>query len=259
MSKVGSMNNVLVLLAPYGSEKPSTAAFVSELQAEGACILKTQAKAEVSLTRNVLAGHACDALRSLPNLHWVFWLDQDITGTVGGVLQLIELSSHIMQLSTGLGYPTMSGMYVNRYVTPRILACHALRGMDRLRIDDLGEHPLDCVPALCGMGCLLQHRSTFLAHCDESPHFLFPTRDTIVPEVCSSHRIHSSEIAKYLPIDPELDAYWWQSEDFDYCAREFEQGRLVFAAPVAFGHETESILWPDEQATFPGLRAPNGF
>jgi hypothetical protein len=257
MTMLGTMSNVLVLLAPYGSEKPSTSQFVSQLQAAGACILKTQAKAEVSLTRNVLAGSACDALRALPDLQWVFWLDQDISGTVGNVLQLIELSSHIMQLGQGIGYPSMSGLYVNRYTSPARLACHALRGMDRLRIDDMGEHPLDCVPALCGLGCFLQHRSVFLAHCDESPHFLFPTRDTIVPEVCSSHRIHSSELAKYLPVDPDLDAYWWQSEDFDYCAREFEQGRLVFAAPVGFGHECDHILWPDENATFPGLRPPH--
>lgn len=252
--QLGSMSNVLVLLAPYGSEKPSTSQFVAQLQASGACILKTQAKAEVSLTRCVLAANACDALRQLPDLQWVFWLDQDVSGTVGNILHMIEVASHVMMSAEGQGYPTLSGVYVNRYSEPPRLACYALKDFDPIVISELAEQPIMLVASLCGMGCLLQHRSVFLAHCDEAPHFRFPSRETIVPEVCTSHRIHTSELAKYLPVNADEDCYYWQSEDFDYCAREFEHGRLVFTVPVGFGHECDRVIFPEANSIYPGLR-----
>jgi hypothetical protein len=251
----GLLSNLLVLLAPYGTERASTAQFVSQLQAQGAQILKTQAKAEVSLTRNVLAASACDVLRQAPDVQWLFWLDQDVSGEVGNVVAMIRLAELISNSARGIGFPTLSGVYVNRYTVPPRLACHAIRNCEPVDVaSDEFEHPIRLTPALCGMGCLLQHRSTFLAHCDEAPHFVFMTRDNLIPEVCSSHRIHASELAKYLHVDAAQDLYYWQSEDFDYCAREFEVGRLVMTCPFTFGHECNKVLWPDSETVFPGLR-----
>lgn len=254
----GPLSDVLVMLAPYGRASESTTHFVDVLRMQGATLIKTQAKAEVSLTRCVLASCAYDVLRTMPHLNWAFWLDQDVSSNPSSVQDLIRIAQFIRNNGEGIDYPTLSGVYVNRHTTPPRVAAYAIRRMDPLRlVGPVAPQEIECVPALCGMGCLLQHRATFMAHCDESEHFAFPNRNTIVPEVCSSHRIHSSEFGKYIELPEGEDLYYWMSEDFDYCAREFEHGRLVLTCPVMFGHETEHVLWPDGTCVFPGLRPPN--
>jgi hypothetical protein len=257
----GSLSDVLVMLAPYNSEKPSTTQFVSRLQAEGANVIKTQAKAEVSLTRCVLANEAYDVLRQASQLEWVFWLDQDISGEPGSVVLMKKISAWLDYEHQGMP-PSVTGLYVNRYSYPYRMAAYSLKNLDPITLDGeaspVPDENLQAVPVLCGMGCLLQHRNVFRQHCDESQHFAFPNRDKIVPEVCSSHIIHSSELAKYVDlVSPEENIYYWQSEDFDYSCREWEHGRPVLALPFAFGHECSRILMPDESTVFPGLRAPS--
>lgn len=256
---MNQLSNLLIMLAPYGTERPSTSQFVSKMQSAGANVLRTQAKAEVSLTRCVLAGAAYDVLRRAKELEYVLWLDQDISAEPGNVEAMIRICEH---LTNGLDhFPTVTGLYVNRYSKPQRMALYAIKDLDPVILKS-SDHPLpddadiECIPVLAGMGCLLQHRTVFMKHCDESPHFAFPNRETIVPEVCASHRIHSSELAKFLPVNPDEDMYYWQSEDFDYCSREWEHGRVVLALPFAFGHECDRILVPDESTTFPGLRPP---
>ena len=254
----GPLSDVLVMLAPYGNERQSTAHFVSVLQSLGVTVLKAQAKAEVSLTRCVLAAAGYDALRQCPHLNWVFWLDQDVSGDMFAVQNLIQFAT-ALRLDI---YPSVSGVYVNRHTKPPRVAAAAVRRMDPLQVS-IGTHDGatavgECVPALCGLGCLLQHRTTFMQHCDESEHFAFPNRDTIVPEVCTSHRIHSSDFGRFMPLPEGEDIHYWCSEDFDYCIREFEHGRLVFTVPVHFGHECDYVLWPDGNCVYPGLRPPNG-
>lgn len=259
----GPLSNLLVMLAPYGSERASTSQFVNRMQSEGAHVIRTEAKAEVSLTRCVLAGAAYNVLQQAKELEWVFWLDQDISGEPGNVVAMIEVAKAIGILNEPVTMPSVTGLYVNRYSRPPRMALYAITNCTPVVMPE-GQHPIagagniDCVPVLCGMGCLLQHREVFMQHCDESRHFAFPNRDTIVPEVCTSHPIHSSELAKYIPVSPDEDLYYWQSEDFDYCTREWEQGRLVLSLPFMFGHECNRILMPDDTTVFPGLRRPNG-
>lgn len=260
---MSSLSDVLVLLAPYGTERASTAQFVSRLQEQGANVLRTQAKAEVSLTRNVIAGGAYDVLRQAPELEWVFWLDQDVSGNAGNLVVMKQVAEIFGRMSEPNVYPSITGLYMNRYSNPTRLAAYAVARMGAMKlpaaihgIADVGD--LEVVPVLCGLGCLLQHRSTFMRHCDESQHFGFPNRERLVPEVCSSHLIHSSELAKYIDaVGADEDFYYWQSEDFDYCCREWEHGRSVYSLPIAFGHECDRILYADEHTVFPGLRPPN--
>jgi hypothetical protein len=113
------------------------------------------------------------------------------------------------------------------------------------------------VPALTGLGCLLQSRAAFVAHVKDSEWFTYPKAPHKVPSVCQSHLSHASEVGLWLELkDPNDDGLYWISEDFDYCTREFDRAALVYVAPVVFGHDSTVRLVADNQTVFPGLHAP---
>lgn len=261
-------NDVLVLCAAHSSPTPSCHQYLQVLQELGAVVQYSACYPEVSLTRCLQASAAYQVLQQQPKLQWVFWLDSDMCSYPLALEQLImcaERLSGTREVNVPMLVPTVSGAYVNR---------HDIRGSTRLAAHALKEAvPIEVVlpyvdspegkqdvhhatRALVGMGCLLQHRSVFMAHCDESEHFCFPSDDYLVPLVCSSHRWHSSEMAQYLAIDNECDKWFWLGEDFAYCIHEIDHGREVYLVDVPWGHEFLRVTYPDAGTVFPGLKPP---
>lgn len=252
-----TLENVLVLCAPFGPLARSTRQMLDDLSGEGATIQEAQAQAEVSLTRCVQATAAYNFLDKKPRLDWVFWLDHDIVAGPHAVKMLIDYAL-ILQEQSSLPQPippSLSGCYVNRHNHPPRIAAYKLQRADVINFG-VGDANVNMVPALTGMGCFLQHRRAFMAHCEEARGFMFPDPDHVTSEVCTSHLIHASELAQFLDVDAGSDCWHWLAEDFDYCIRELEAGRLVYMAPVVFGHLDSVVLMPDARTVFPGLRKP---
>jgi len=260
-----NLSNVLILCAPYAGIQHLTQIALAQFQACGAAIQTGKASADVSLTRCLQALQAHKLLRARPDLEWVFWLDADMTASVEGLFLLIAYSI-AMREALDFGpdlYPSLSGCYVNRHSeTGRDISAFALKHAEPVEItlpDDMGAGPV--IPALCGLGCFLQHRDAFIAHCESSTWFTHKGGQgenaiVRVPQVCCSRIIHASEYAQLIDCSPDDDVWYWSGEDFDYCIRELESGRLVYVAPVIFGHLSEIVLVPDNSCMFPGLRAP---
>lgn len=245
------LSNVLVLCAPYDGVSSLPMLTLAQFQAAGASVQLHQASADVSLTRCLQAASACEQLQANDKLEWVFWLDCDMVGEPMKVATMIDYSTQLRQLSEAIDpdYPSLSGCYLNRHRQPPQVAAMSLKRAEPIELND---GPL--IPALTGMGCFLQHKSTFTKHCDESTHFHYKDKDTIIPEVCVSRLIHCSEYAQFIDIAADGDAWYWLGEDFDYCVRELEFGRLVYVAPAVFGHVDSIVLVPDGKCMFPGLK-----
>ena len=170
--------------------------------------------------------------------------------------QLQELNGGPDQLT-----PSLSGCYLNRHRQEPQVAAWALKRAEVIEIQLKNEDgsllpgaPL--IPALTGLGCFLQSRKVFLLHCEESTNFHYQSPDLIVPQVCASRLIHCSEYSQFIDVPATGDTWYWLGEDFDYCVRELELGRLVYVAPTIFGHVDSIILVPDDNCMFPGLVAP---
>lgn len=270
---MGKLSSVLVLCAPHGAPARATCEFIMAMREQGAVIQLGLCTSDAALTRNNQAAHAADMLRGDPRLEWVFWLDHDISGTVDGVLTLIGLAIAMQDESV---YPSVSGAYINRHHPSgkSELAAFAVKsctgssvllpeqftppnqqidGKDCPAGDAL---TLQCFPALVGMGALLQHRNVFLSHVDQAQKFVNADPDWLCPCVCQAHLIHASEMAQWVDCDPDADRFYWIAEDFDYCMREFEAGRLVYMSPVAFGHDKTLCVMPNSRTVFKGLHAP---
>lgn len=255
--------DVLVLCAPpSGVPSPACFIYIQQLQMLGALVQFSACYAEVSLTRSVQAAAALKTLDEHPDLRWVFWLDWDMCSHPASLETLI-MASERFYVAIGERYPTVSGAYVNRHdIRSGItrLAAHAVSTATPIGLDvpdvEHGSIILHATMALCGMGCLLQSRQSFIEHCEESPLFCYPNEKVTVPEVCRSGRIHVSELAEFVAVDANKDLFYWNNEDFDYTSRELSHGRAVYLIDVAFGHEFMQVAVPDERTVFPGLRPP---
>lgn len=257
-------NDVLVLCAAHSSPTPSCHQYLQVLQELGAVVQYSACYPEVSLTRCLQAAAAYQVLQQQPKLQWVFWIDSDMCSYPQALEHLIMCANSLSSESV-LGIPTVSGGYVNRHDIrcSMRLAAHALNGAIpiEVKLPYIGpperEAPVyHATKALVGMGCLLQHRSVFMAHCDESEHFCYPSEDYLVPQVCASHRWHSSEMAQYLGVKSECDKWFWSGEDFSYCVHELDHKRDVYLVDVPWGHEFLRVTYPDARTVFPGLRPP---
>lgn len=256
-----TLANVLVLCAPYGAPTANCLDFILALREAGATIIMGRATADAACTRNNQAGQAMYALSKNPVLQWVFWLDSDMSAGVDSVSMMIDISKTLQYDS--IPFPSISGSYINRHAPDgrSELAAFALKGSIltevELEVPNTEQvQSLNCVPALTGLGCFLQHVDSFLAHCDESEKLTYPKKPDLIPCVCQAHIAHASELGQYLELEPADDDLYWMAEDFDYCSRELDQGRLVYVAPIAFGHDKVTRLLPDAKTVFPGLRKP---
>lgn len=257
------LKNVLVMCAPYEGITAIPMLGLAQMQAAGATVLMHQASADVSLTRCLQAAEACNILHKNSELQWVFWLDSDMASNPSAVVMMIRYAEQLRESnasSDGLA-PSLSGCYLNRHRQDSQVAAWALKRADAILIelknDDGSVVPAaPLIPALTGLGCFLQSRKVFLMHCEESTNFHYQSPDIIVPQVCASRLIHCSEYAQFIDILATGDTWYWLGEDFDYCVRELELGRLVYVAPTIFGHVDSIILVPDEKCFFPGLVAP---
>ena len=254
------LKNVLVLCAPYDGMSPVPLLGLARLQAAGSTVLMHGASADVSLTRCLQAGEACNVLHKNPQLEWVFWLDADMASDPGGVATMIRYAEQLRDLNgADKPVPSLSGCYMNRHREPPQVAAMALKRAEVITIALRNEDgspgvaaPL--VPALTGLGCFLQSSQVFILHCNESTNFHYDSPDHIVPQVCASRLIHCSEYAQFIDIAADGDRWFWLGEDFDYCVRELEVGRLIYVAPTVFGHVDSIILVPDNYCLFPGLK-----
>jgi hypothetical protein len=251
------LKNVLVLCAPYGAINKVTYASLQKLRDAQAMVVIVDARCDVSLTRCIEASSALDMLDKHPEIHWIFWLDSDMTCSAESVAALVQYSTLLHDSSDSKLYPSLGGAYVNRHSSaePQI-AAYKLRDAEPVFIKS-GEDDVMFVPALCGLGAFLQHRRVFIEHCDSSPHFYFPDRNHIVPEVCVARTTSPAELGIYIDVPADNSKLrYWTAEDFDYCMRELDLGHLVYLAPVPFGHQTHLVLVPDANCIMPGLKEP---
>ena len=257
------MKNLLVLCAASDSAPTyNCKMFLAQLRERGASIQVVKATADAALTRNNQAGLAAKLLEGDKSLDWVLWLDWDMSAAVDAVSLLMVTALSLAAGDTVV--PNVSGSYVNRHSAEgsSLLSAFAIKQaqvvvvtLETERKDFPSE--LSVVPALTGMGCLLQHRSSFLAHCIESEQFTYPKHPDLLPCVCQPHVSHASEMGQYLELKPDDESLYWIGEDFDYCMREFDMGRPVYVSPVQFGHDSVVRLMPDSSTIFPGLRQPS--
>lgn len=260
-------SDVLVLCAS-SSPTPGCEEYLKMLNSLGATIQYGRCYPEVSLTRCLQAAAAYQTLQQFQKLQWVFWVDWDMCSYPEALETLIMCAEKLSRtggVNVPMCVPTVSGAYVNRHDIrgSMRLSAHAMKGAvpTEVSLPNLvaSNHALPAhhaTRALTGMGCLLQHRSVFMAHCDESDHFCYPSDDYLVPLVCSSHRWHSSEMAQYLAIDNDCDKWFWLGEDFAYCIHEIDHGREVYLVDVPWGHEFLRVTYPDAGTVFPGLKPP---
>jgi len=263
------LSNVLVLCAPNGAPTPACHETILALHKAGAVIQIGQCTSDAALTRNKQAALAYRHLMSSGGVvfDWVFWLDGDMSAPPDAVRLMISVAR---ALTDGGVVPSISGMYVNRHHPAGHLevAAFALNGavervvaVEQLEPTAPGGKStllhLRCVPALTGLGCFLQSAATFLAHYDESPRFVHTDINNPIAAVCQAHLIHASELGQWVDVDRNADRAFWIAEDFDYCTRELEEGRMVYVAPISWAHDKVISLMPDSRTVFPGLLPPS--
>lgn len=254
-----TLEHVLVLCAPLASPTSNCLDFLMAMREAGATVAMASATADAACTRNNQAAQGMLALKSNPELHWVFWCDWDMSAGIDSVAMMIDISTTLQYDS--MPFPSISGSYINRHAKDGSseLAAFALKGGPITPVEielrnSERKHSMNCIPALTGMGCLLQHADAFLAHCDESEMLTYPKKGQSIPCVCQAHVAHASELGQYLELEAADEDLYWLAEDFDYCTRELDAGRLVYVAPIAFGHDKLVRMLPDSKTVFPGLR-----
>jgi hypothetical protein len=230
------------------------------MREEGAVIQLGETSADVALTRNNQSVLIAREFERNPRLAWILWVDWDISAPVESVVLLIAVAE---ALASHEGYyPSVSGSYVNRHYKSRAeLAGFALNDCKTVVVslpDAANEGKLlelRCVTALTGMGCFLQRWDTFNAHRVESETFRYLPK-VQSPCMCQQHVMHASELAQWVDVNPNEDERYWIAEDFDFCIRELDHGRLVYLAPIVFGHDKLVRCEPDSRTVFPGLVGP---
>jgi hypothetical protein len=244
---MATLNNVLVTCASYGAPSLATVAMLLDLRANGAHILLMRGFADVTLTRCVLASKTHKELQADESLDWVFMVDDDVSASAQSVGVLIAIA---LQLSEDGRSPSVSGLYLNRHRKPACAAAHLLEGAEPI---PYGTEGAVIMPALCGLGCFLTPRASFIDHCNESSDLIWPKEGETVPIVCQGGPVEADHLRAYLSV-PETSDLIWHGEDFDYCCREIDAGRQVVVAPVLFLHRSDELLNPAEGCIFPGLK-----
>lgn len=246
---------LVLCAAPNGVPTKGCLDFLQLMMCAGATVQLGQCATDVTLTRCLQAADAYDMLRRRDDLQYVLWVDSDMHTTLASVALMLNIVQSEQRADVDCN---VSGAYRNRHRSNQ-LAAWAIKGEPGAQafVHEVDETTsVELVPALTGMGCLLQTRNAFVSHCHESEHMCYPTIDTMIPVVCQSHPIHASELAQYIDVNANQDLLYWQGEDFDYCAREFDAGRPVYHCPVPWNHDCRSALVPDLETVFPGLRPP---
>jgi hypothetical protein len=252
------LDELLVTCMSYGHPGIHTLQLLLELQGCGATVLLIEGAAGLALARCQTAGHLEKYLHQTnrPDFDYLLLLDDDVSGSVAAVQQLIHLSRY---LTIRLGAkPSLGGLYLSRRTKNPTAAAHALK--DRAPIA-CPSAALDAVAihALCGLGAFLMPIGSFLKHCDESERMLRPPPIHSVPIVCTTTPTKPSRVTDYLGGFERLsllaDEPFWLGEDYDFCLREIEHGRPVLLAPTRFQHTSTQELEPTGPVLFPGLQA----
>lgn len=238
------LSDTLVMVAALDSLAGGTSVSLNSLAIAGAIIQYGSCYAEVSLTRNLQAYHAEKKLRGDDSLRWVLWLDHDVMIMADGIAHLRELA----RFSQG----SVSALYLNRHQDSPVAAAEYVKGRAARVVEyESGEKSV-LLPALTGLGAFMQSREAFLLHCDESERFAFHSYRQEVPAVCMSAIYDSSYAGNYVRT---VGDRVWVNEDFDYCIREFEQGRSVYLSAIQCKHRTSTWLTPPEAVVVPGYHA----
>lgn len=221
--------DVLVLLPSYRGPHARTRALLEDLSACGATIIPSYHCSDVALHRNLVAGRGLQILNEFDRLRYVFWLDDDMVGTVAHVAFLRATSRMLDAAATGL--------YCKR-TDASVLTIKQQAREDPRRVTINTESDLlsfDSHGVLAGMGCLMVPRAKFLAHALAVPAFdhVIAGRKTQVPTMCCSG-----------VCPDESGKFGWVSEDQCYCQGQWQWGNGVWSAPIVFGHMSEIALTP---------------
>jgi hypothetical protein len=225
--------------------------YIERLRAAGVTVQLGDGMTDISLIRCVQAEKMYLALQKHEQYRYVMWLDSDMGTSIECTRALLEACA----VANETRQCSVSGAYVNRHRREKYeLAAYAIKGHPSLDVAlPESQRNYKLIPALTGLGCLIQPREAFMAHCDESDHFAYPDLEQLVPSVTNSRPIHASELGQYIDLDTTIDQFFWHGEDFEYCIRELEMGRLVYVAPIGWAHETRHILVPEHGVIFRGL------
>lgn len=230
-----SLRDVLVLLPSYHGPHARTRALLEEMSACGATILASYMCSDVALHRNLIGGRGLRALENDRALRFVFWLDDDMVGTLAHVAFLRATCAVAQAAVTGLYCkrtdPSMLTIKQQAYEQPR--AVHIKTGYEELVFASHG--------VLAGMGCLMVRREEFLAHADAVPTFdhIVGGCKMQIPAVCCSGVCQDQN-----------GKIGWVSEDQCYCQGQWQWANGVWTAPIVFGHMSEIALTPDVNSTW---------
>jgi hypothetical protein len=229
------LRDVLVLLPSYRGPQPRTRALLEELSACGATIIPSYHCSDVALHRNLVAGRALQVIEQHDRLRFIFWLDDDMVGTVAHIAFLRATCIALQAAVTGL--------YCKR-TDPSVLtikqqACEVPHEAKILTTNDLLHFESHGV--IAGMGCLMVPRTDFLAHCEAVPAFdhVIAGRRMGVPALCCSG-----------VCPDERGKIGWVSEDQCYCQGLWQWGSGVWTAPIVFGHMSDIALTPHVNANW---------
>ena len=228
-----SLLDVLVLLPSYHGPHARTRALIEEMSACGATIVASYHCSDVALHRNLVAGRALQTLERNEGLRFVFWLDDDMVGTVAHVAFLRATCAKLRAAVTGL--------YCKR-VDPAVLTIKQQAREDPRDVVIATETELLSFVShgvIAGMGCLMVSRSDFLLHAATVPAFdhIIAGRKMGVPALCCSG-----------VCPDERGKIGWVSEDQCYCQGLWQWCSGVWTAPIVFGHMSEIALTPEVRA-----------
>lgn len=257
----------LLILCPTGNGLAyQTENTLDVLTDAGARKLRSDGNSCVAMHRCTMAQRALDVLtKEEPDRYSaVLWLDGDMVATVSHVRELMDLVVLVAncrpkpegkQLDADKARnwtaaeladwrlrmaPALTGSYVKRnnpsvmavrHVTPKAPPLNVTvdRGDSKLR-----SYELPAVVA--GMGCLMQTRAAFLAHCSEAVTIENYGNDQF-PAICASGPGKGGDGKPA-----------WASEDWTYTSWEWHQGRGVYLVRHAlFGHVGITVHYPNAE------------
>lgn len=263
-----SLHGLMVLLPSYGACEPQTELALDPIRQAGAMVVRSVGCSDVALHRCLIAamaqriiGEAADDSTVPSRVNWVLWLDADMVvdpRTLAEQIVRLELLGRSLGRSR-VDWPALSGTYVQRTRNNIIAArrmppdepARSIEAPESERAFPSGARAL--IPVHAGMGALMQSREAFSRHCREAERARFPNGDTC-PVITSS---------MMLPCQSGNRA--WGSEDFVYCAWEWQQGRGVYLdRDLTYGHVCRLVVAPagalelpdDDGRRFPAQEAP---
>lgn len=165
------LRNVIIASPAYHYVEPETQRGLDDCAGHGARIIRSTGQSDITQHRCQIAVGIEEALGAHPELEVVLWLDSDQTFIAHDILILRAwlLAANGTAAGAGMRSPvSVTGAYV------------AKGGRNELALQRLGESEpdlsvaltpeleLQLPPVLSGMGFLMQTRSAFLRHCQES-------------------------------------------------------------------------------------------